>query len=110
MSKLSFTVFLFGLTLFFFDSSYGVGWILGWVFMYLLETNREKLLDQILDVNNFSMKKYILYLVGVMLWIAAPLLVSFLIPGYINPLSVFAAYFSSRLIMFITKALQKEES
>lgn len=112
MSKFSFTVFLIGLTLFFIDFSYGLGWILGWLFMALLEYNREKFLNRLLDVNKFSMKKYIAYLLGVMLWIAAPLLVSFLIPETINPLAIFAAYFSSRMIMFISKTFMKgkEES
>ena len=109
MSKFSFTVFLLGLTLFFLDLSYGLGWFLGWFFMTLLEYNREKFLNRILDVNNFSMGKYIAYLLGVVIWIAVPLLVSFIIPDYINPLAVFAAYFSSRIIMFISKAFMKEK-
>lgn len=109
MNKFSFTVFLFGLTLFFLDFSYGLGWLFGWISMILLEYNREKFLNRLLDVNNFSMGKYMAYLVGVMIWIAVPLLISFLIPNYINPLAVFAAYFSNRIIMFISKAFMKEE-
>ncbi|MDN6161589.1 MAG: hypothetical protein L0I79_02345 [Atopostipes sp.] len=109
MSRFSFTVFLLGLLLFFFDFSYGLAWIIGWIFIVILEYNREKILNQLLDMDNFSMKRYIAYLIGVMLWIALPLLVSFLIPSYINPLAIFAAYFSNRLIMFITKAFTKGE-
>lgn len=109
MSKFSFTVFLFGLVLFFFDYSYGLGWVLGWLFIILLEYNREKILDRLLDINDFSMKRYIAYLIGVMFWIAAPLLMSFLIPNHINPFAIFGAYFSSRLIMFISKTFIKGE-
>ena len=109
MSKFSFTVFLFGLTLFFIDSSYGIGWIVGWLFITLLEYNRGKLLDRLLDISNFSMKKYLAYLVGVILWIATPLLVSFLIPSHISPYGIFGAYFSSRMIMFLSNSFIKEE-
>lgn len=109
MSKFSFTVFLLGLSLFFIDYSYGLGWFLGWFFMALLEHNREKFLNRLLDMHNFSMGKYITYLIGVMVWIAAPLLFSFLKPKIVNPLAVFGAYFSSRIIMFISKAFTKEE-
>ncbi|MDN6730876.1 MAG: hypothetical protein L0L39_01710 [Atopostipes suicloacalis] len=109
MSRFSFTVFLLGLTSFFFDFSYGLGWTLGWIFITLLEYNREKFLDRLLNLDDFSMGKYIAYLIGVIIWVAAPLLLSFVIPNYLNPFAVFAAYFSSRFIMFISKAFVKEE-
>lgn len=108
MSKFSFTVFLLGLTLFFLDFSYGLGWLLGWVFIGLLEDNREKLLNRILN-NNFSVGKYVSYLLGVIVWIATPLLISFFLPEYINPVTIFAAYFINRIIMFVTKTFVKEE-
>ena len=109
MSKFSFTVFLFGLTLFFLDFSYGIGWLIGWIFITVLEYNREKLLNRLFDLDNFSIKKYLAYLMGVIIWIAAPLLVSFFIPNYISPYGIFGAYFSSRLIMFVSNAFIKEE-
>lgn len=109
MNKFSLTVFLLGLTLFFINYSYGLGWFLGWFFIALLEHNREKFLNRLLDIHNFSMGKYIIYSIGVMVWIATPLLFSFLRPEFANPLAVFAAYFSNRIIMFIRKAFTKEE-
>ncbi len=108
MSKLSFTVFLLGSSLFLIDFSYGLGWLLGWIFIRLLEHNRGKLLNRILD-NDFSVGKYISYLIGVVIWIATPLLISFFFPEYINPIAIFAAYFVNRIIMFVTKTFVKEE-
>lgn len=110
MSSIRFTIFLLGLPLFFLDLAYGIGWVLGWFFMYLLDTIRWRLLDYVLDIERFSMTKYMAYLTGVMLWIAAPLLISLIIPAHINTLAIFAAYFSSRIVMFITKASKREVS
>ena len=109
MSKFSFTIFLFGLLLFFLDFSYGLGWVLGWVFIFLLEYNREKLLNRLLDMDNFSIKKYMAYLMGVIIWLAIPLALSLLVPNIIQTLAIFAAYISSRFVMFISKAFVKEE-
>lgn len=109
MSKLSFTVFLLGNSLFLVSFSYGMGWLIGWLFMGLLEFNREKLLNRIIDSDSFSVKKYIGYLLGVMLWIATPLLIAYLLPNYVNPVAIFGAYFAYRIIMFLTKIFMKGE-
>lgn len=109
MTKLSIIVFLVGNSLFLVNFSYGMGWILGWIFMGLLETNRERFLDQIIDFDTFSVKKYIAYLLGVVLWIATPLVISYYFPNYVNPIAIFGAYFAHRIIMFITKIFTKGE-
>lgn len=109
MTKLSIVVFILGSSLFLMDFTYGIGWVLGWVFMGLLEANREKLLDQIIDFDTFSVKKYIVYLLGVVLWIAAPLALAYVLPDYINPIAIFGAYFANRAIMFLTKVFMKGE-
>lgn len=55
MSKLHFTIFLFGLGLYLWDISYGVGWVIGWLFITLLSIYRERILTQVIDFENFSM-------------------------------------------------------
>lgn len=109
MTKLSFVVFMLGNALFLMDFTYGIGWVLGWIFMGLLEANREKMLNHIIDFDTFSVKKYITYLLGVILWIAAPLALAYFFPSYINPIAIFGAYFANRAIMFITKVFTKGE-
>lgn len=109
MTKLSFAVFLFGNLLFLVDITYGIGWILGWIVMGLLETNREKILEQMIDFDSFSVTQYIAYLFGVVLWIASPLVLAYFFPSYISPIAIFGAYFASRIIMFLTKAIMKGE-
>ena len=109
MTKLSFIVFLLGSSLFLVDFSYGVGWVLGWIAMGLLEANREKILEQMIDFDHFSVRQYITYLLGVVLWISAPLVLWYFFPSYINPIAIFGAYFASRTIMFLTKGIMKGE-
>src|SRR5699024_11839752 len=84
MTKLHFTLIILGSALFFWDISYGVGWLIGWLFAGLLRQYREKLLDHLIDFDNFSVTKYIAYLFGVVIWIAIPFLISFLLPDYIK--------------------------
>lgn len=109
MTKLSFVVFLFGNLLFLVDFTYGVGWVIGWLAMFLLGTNREKIFEQMVDFENFSVMQYITYLLGVVLWISTPLVLWYFFPSYINPIAIFGAYFASRIIMFLTKGIMKGE-
>ena len=108
MTKLHFTLIILGSALFFWDISYGVGWLIGWLFAGLLRQYREKLLDHLIDFDNFSVTKYIAYLFGVVIWIAIPFLISFLLPDYINPIFVFLAFFVDRALMFIMRSIRKE--
>lgn len=80
---------------------------LWWVFAGLLEHYRERVLDYVIDFDNFSIKLYITYLIGVMVWVAIPLLISFLTPDYINPLAVFGALFTYRILMFAINFFRK---
>lgn len=108
MTKLHFILIIVGSVLFFWDISYGIGWLIGWLFAGLLRQYREKLLDQLIDFDHFSTGKYIAYLFGVVVWIAIPLLISFLLPDYINPIAVFAAFFVDRALMFVMRSIRKE--
>jgi len=107
MTKLHVTVIILGCALFFLDIAYGLGWLLGWLFIGLLRHNRERILEKIIDFENFSMSAYIIYLLGVMVWIAAPLLASFFAPQYINPWAIFGAYILDRILMFIINTFSK---
>lgn len=110
MSKLHFTIFLLGLSLFLWDISYGIGWIFGWVFITLLRIYREPILEKIIgDFKNFSARNYIIYLLGVMVWIAIPPVISLLAPNYISAFAIFGAYVIDRILMFVTKSFSKEE-
>jgi len=107
MTKLHVTIIILGSGLFFLDISYGFGWLLGWLFIGLLRINRERILERIIDFDNFSMSAYIIYLIGVMVWIAIPLLASFFAPQYINVWAIFGAYIADRILMFIINAFSK---
>lgn len=108
MTKFTFTAFILGLSLFLIDIPSGLGWIVGWISIVILDYSRENILKKIIDFDNFSVTKYVGYLLGVAIWIAIPLLLSFRYPGYVNPLSIFGAYFTDRIIMFVTKSFVKE--
>lgn len=108
MNKLKLIVFILGCSTFFIDTSWGLGWVLGSLVMFLLNTFREPILDRIIDFKNIKISYYILYLLAVMLLIALPLLLAFWIPDIINPLWVFVAYFTSRILDFITRSRVKK--
>lgn len=109
MTKFHFLVIILGCALFFWDISFGVGWLFGWIFAGLLRQFREPVLERLIDFENFSRRKYVGYLLLVMAWIALPLLISFFVPAYINPFAVFAAFFADRILMFVLNMLSKEE-
>src|SRR5699024_12159584 len=108
MTKLHFTLIILGSALFFWDISYVVGWLIGWLFAGLLRQYGEKLLDHLIDFDNFSVTKYIAYLFGVVIWIAIPFLISCLLADYINLLFVFLAFFVDRSLLFIIISISKE--
>lgn len=109
MTKAHYIVLSLGLSLFFLDSSYGIGWIFGWIFVGLLRHFREPILEYIIDFENFSTRTYVAYLLGVMVWIAIPLVISLLFEDYINPIAVFAAFFADRALMFLINYFRKEK-
>lgn len=110
MTKIHFAIILLGSFLFLWDTSYGVGWIFGWFFVGLLRQYREDILERVIDFEHFSTKRYIVYLLLVILWITIPLVISFLFPQFINPLAVFGAFFTDRMLMFILESLGKKEA
>lgn len=109
MTKLSFLLLLLGCLLFFTGIPNGIGWVIGWIFISILRNYREKVLDYVIDFKDFSIARYVLYLVGVIVWIAIPIAAAFVFPKFINPIAVFGAYFVDRILMFITKPFLKEE-
>ena len=108
MTKFHVTILILGLSLFLLDVPSGWGWVLGWIFIGLLRHYRERILDYIIDFDNFSKKLYFMYLIGVMVWVAIPLLISFVVPEYINALAVFGAFFTDRILMFFVNIVRKE--
>ena len=108
MTKLHIVLIFLGSGLFLLGWPYGVGWILGWIFVGTLRHYRERILEYIIDFDHFTTRSYIVYLLGVIVWIAIPLLVSFLFPEYINPLAVFGAFFADRILMFFVNSFRKE--
>ena len=109
MTKFHLFIIILGSGLFFWDITYGLGWVLGWLFVGLLRQYRGLILERIIDFDDFSVLRYIMYLLTVMVWIAIPLLISFLLPEYFNPLAVFGAFFADRLLMFIIESISKKE-
>lgn len=109
MTRLHFTIILLGLSLFLWDISYGVGWLLGWLFIGILRHYREAILNYVIDLNNFKVSLYILYLIGIVVWLAIPLGLSLLVPNYINAMTVFGAYFIDRILLFVTQAVKRGE-
>lgn len=109
MTKIHFILIFLGSGLFLWDFSYGAGWLLGWIFAGLLRQYRVKLLERLIDFKDFSRGKYTGYLLLVMVWIAVPLLISFLMPEIFNPFTVFAAFFVDRFLMFVLNLFSKEE-
>lgn len=109
MTKLHFTIILLGSLLFLWDTSFGLGWLLGWFFIGLLRHYRERILDRVIDLKDFSVARYMTYLIGVIVWIAIPLAISALLPEYVNPFTIFGAYFMDRILLFVTNTLKRGE-
>ena len=110
MTKFHIIIMILGSGLFFWDITYGLGWVLGWLFVGLLRQYRGLILERIIDFDYFSLLLYIMYLLTVIVWIAIPLLISFFIPEYFNPLAVFGAFFADRFLMFIIESISKKEA
>lgn len=109
MTKLHFTIMLLGSFLFFWDISYGFGWLLGWLFIGILRHYRTRLLDRVIDFEDFSVARYMLYLFGIIVWIAIPLAISVFLPEYVNPFAIFGVYFIDRILLFATDKLKRGE-
>ena len=110
MTKFHVIIMILGSGLFLLDITYGLGWLLGWIFVGLLRQYRGVILERIVDFNDFSVMRYIGYLLMVMVWIAIPLLISFFLPKHLNPLAVFGAFFADRFLMFIIESISKKEA
>lgn len=109
MTKFHVIIVILGLPLFLLDMTYGIGWLVGWIFVGLLRQYRGVILERIIDFNDFSSIRYIMYLLLVMVWIALPLGLSVLLPQYINPIAVFGAFFADRVLMFVIESVSKKE-
>ena len=110
MTKAHYLIMILGLGLFLLDISFGIGWILGWIFVGLLRQYRGAILERVVDFENFSVTRYIAYLFLVMFWIAMPLLISFVMSDYINPIAVFAAFFVDRSLIFVLGIFESKEA
>lgn len=110
MTKYHYSVIILGMSLFFINMTYGVGWLLGWIFVGLLRHYRVPILERMIDFDNFSAKQYVGYLLLVMVWIAIPLLISFTLPLYVNPIAVFGALFADRILVFFVNSISKKEA
>ena len=109
MTRLHFTIILLGSLLFLWEFSYGIGWLLGWLFIGILRHYRERILDKVVDLQNFSVARYMAYLFGIIVWIAIPLAISVFFPEYVNPFAIFGAYFIDRILLFVTDTLKRGE-
>lgn len=109
MTKLHYIIIVLGLPLFFWEIPFGFGWLLGWLFVGLLRQYRERILEYVIDFEHFSIRSYIAYLLGVMAWVAIPLIISFFFPEYFEPLAVFGAFFIDRALMFMMNSFRKGE-
>ncbi|AMC93734.1 hypothetical protein AOC36_06975 [Erysipelothrix larvae] len=84
-----------------------LGWLIGQFVMILIEMTRTLFYDQILTRPNFRISQYIMYVLFTIIIIAGPLLFSFYFRGFVEPLAIFAAYFSSRILMFLNNIFSK---
>lgn len=110
MTKFHIVIIVLGTALFTLDFAYGLGWLFGWLFVGLLRHFREPILEKMIDFDDFSTRKYITYLLLVMAWIAVPLVISFILSDYINPLAVFGAFFADRMLMFVIGSFSRKEA
>ncbi|QIK69730.1 hypothetical protein G7062_05210 [Erysipelothrix sp. HDW6C] len=81
---------------------FAFGWIIGWSALIALAYFRHKFYNIILDEKQFTVKKYISYIIFVFIILWMPLLLAFLFPKIINPFAMAATYIIDRLLFFIT--------
>src|SRR5699024_5053636 len=105
MTKLHFTLIILGSALCYRYISYGVGWLIGCLFDGIVRRYSVKLIERLRDLDSFSVRIYIAYLFAVVIWIAIPFLISFLLPDYINRIFVFLGFFVDRALMFIMRSI-----
>lgn len=109
MTKLHFVIVILGSLILFWDISYALGWLLGWLFIGIFRHYRTQILDYVIDIENFKISLFIAYLLGIIVWLSIPLGLSLLLPKYINPIAIFGAYFADRILLFIINAVKKGE-
>lgn len=96
------------LGLLFFDFTLSLGWFVGWMSLLVLSYVRNAYYSSILNEDDFSVRRYIAYIVFVfvILWVGP--IVAFIYPEVINPFSLIATYFIDRFILYIRRIFKKE--
>ncbi|MEG0327126.1 MAG: hypothetical protein RR565_02755 [Erysipelothrix sp.] len=92
------------------DWKLALGWLLGWSCLLVLGYFREKFYTVLLSGENFSVKKYVSYIVFVFIILWIPLLLAFMFPQVINPYAIAGAYITDRFLLFVTGIFKKEGS
>lgn len=94
--------------LMFFDWRMTLGWFIGWACLLTLGFFREKFYAIILDEDQFTVGKYVRYIIFVFVILWLPLLLAFMIPNAINPYALATSYLIDRLILFMSGLFTKE--
>ncbi|CAM3497929.1 hypothetical protein G7061_03215 [Erysipelothrix sp. HDW6B] len=92
------------------DWRLGLGWLIGWTSLLTLEHFRNLFYNIILDEQQFTVKKYVGYIIFVFVILWLPLLLAFMFPAWINPYAIAATYLLDRLLLFMTGIFTKEKA
>lgn len=100
---------LLGIPVIFMNLPIGLGWAIGHLVMAVLDIARNAFYDKLLSQSQFKMSLYFSYIIFTIGLIALPLIFSFFFREIMEPLAIFAAYFTDRILTFVVNLFKKEE-
>lgn len=99
---------LLGIPLLFWKYPIALGWTIGHLVMFVLEMARLSFYSKVMNSSTFRMSQYFAYVLVTICLIAGPLFLSFIFRDVIEPLAIFAAYFTDRILTFVFNIFKKE--
>lgn len=102
-----FIIFSISLLMLWFNWSYSLGWLMGWIILLIIRKARLFFYESIIDVHRKNTGIYILYFVFIFLILWVPPLISFMVPHLINPYTLIVTYFIDRFEMYILRIFFK---
>lgn len=91
----------------FIDVSWSLGWIVGAVVLVIIKWNRKRFYNQLFEMTSFNLGQFVTYsliLIGLM---GGSFVLAFLVKTWVNPYTLFAAFFTERILNFFKNSLVK---
>ena len=100
-------ILVIGIVLLGLGISYSLGWLVGCLMLVIIKWNRNRFYNQIMDMKSFNIIQFVSYTASLLILMGGSFLLAFGFKDFINPYSLFAAFFAERIFMFFTQSMHK---